>query len=45
MLPYGIGIAIALGGFALYFWLSTPNNESINGEEAEPTLPGIYNSL
>jgi len=45
VLPYGIGIFIAIGGFALYFWLTDTKNDEESGQDNEHTLPGIYNTL
>ena len=45
VLPYGIGIFIAIGGFALYFWLTDTKSDENSGQEDEHTLPGIYNTL
>jgi hypothetical protein len=41
-LPYVIGIGLAVGAFALYFWLTSPESNSAEGPLG---LPDVYNVL
>jgi hypothetical protein len=41
LLPYGIGLLLALAFIAAYFWLTASSIES----DIAPTLPDVYNVL
>lgn len=44
VLPYGIGMLLALAGLGLYLWLTSPDEGPGSGPD-EQTLPDVYNVL
>ncbi len=44
-LPYVLGIGLAVGAFALYFWLTSPTQDLDDGPVGPVGLPDVYNVL